>query len=613
MLRGYDILCISSIDWSEHWQIHHELMTRLAASGNRVLYVENTGVRRLRVADISRLRKRVTNWWRSTKGFRAERENLFVYSPMFLPFPYSRVAGWINRVLLFRGLRRWMRATGFTRPVVWTFLPTPLARNLIKEVSARAVIYYCADDFASSSPYARRIAASEAQLIKEADLVFATSERLRMRAEALGGRVHRFPAGVNFEQFQQVREGSQPEPDDLAALKRPIAGYIGAIHPSFDQALVSALATRRPDVSFVIVGPEYTDVTALRGRDNIHLLGARTHGDVPRYIKAFDVGLVPYRVSEYTASVYPVKLNEYLAMGTPVVATDLPEIRRFNADHGDVIAIAADAPAFAAAIDASLAAPAEGVVARRMAVARGNSSAERIVAMSALIEEVLATKAGRGDRWDERLTGLYRAARRRTAQIALALAVLYLLLFQSPALWWAAAPLRVEAPPESADAVVVFAGGAGESGEAGGGYQERVGQAVALYRGGYAQHVIFSSGYQFVFRETEIMRDLAIANGVPAEAIELEQEAANTHENVVFSDVILKRHNWRKVLLVSSPYHMRRALLTWRGSAPGVTVVPVPVASSQFYTHGQGASLTQMRGILQEYVAIAAYWLRGWI
>src|SRR3977135_2588903 len=99
MLHARDILCISSIDWSEHWQIHQELMSRLAAAGNRVLYIENTGVRRPGIADRSRVRGRLTTWWRSTKGFRAERENLFVYSPLFLPFPYSRVAGWINRVL----------------------------------------------------------------------------------------------------------------------------------------------------------------------------------------------------------------------------------------------------------------------------------------------------------------------------------------------------------------------------------------------------------------------------------------------------------------------------------------------------------------------------------
>jgi uncharacterized SAM-binding protein YcdF (DUF218 family) len=194
-----------------------------------------------------------------------------------------------------------------------------------------------------------------------------------------------------------------------------------------------------------------------------------------------------------------------------------------------------------------------------------------------------------------------------------AVVAVFLLLFQSPFVWWMASPLLVEASPRAADAIVVFAGGVGESGEAGGGYQERVRQAVDLYHGGYAQHLVFSSGFRFAFREAEVMKNLAVDNGVPADAIELEQEAANTHDNVVFTQAILERHGWRTILLVSSPYHMRRATLTWRGSASDITVVPTPARQSLFYAHQRGASLSQMRGILQEYVAIVVYWFRGWI
>ena len=42
-----------------------------------------------------------------------------------------------------------------------------------------------------------------------------------------------------------------------------------------------------------LVGPEYTDVSSLRAHSNVHLLGARPHSEVPRYIKGFDAGLVP--------------------------------------------------------------------------------------------------------------------------------------------------------------------------------------------------------------------------------------------------------------------------------------------------------------------------------
>ena len=87
-LRGHDILCLSSIDWQFIWQGHQEIMSTLAAAGNRVLFVENTGVRRPTLRDFSRVRDRVRNWRRGTKGFREERENLYVYSPIVLPFPY---------------------------------------------------------------------------------------------------------------------------------------------------------------------------------------------------------------------------------------------------------------------------------------------------------------------------------------------------------------------------------------------------------------------------------------------------------------------------------------------------------------------------------------------
>src|SRR3990167_3837418 len=176
MLRQQGIVCFSSIDWDFIWQGHQEIMTMLAANGNQVLFVENTGVRRPTFRDLPRLRKRIRNWWRGTKGFRQERENLFVSSPLVLPFPYSRVARWINRAVLLRALRRWMLVTGFGRPIIWTFLPIPLARALIRGIDPELTVYYCIDDLASSSPPARRISRSEVKLFQEADLIFVTSE-----------------------------------------------------------------------------------------------------------------------------------------------------------------------------------------------------------------------------------------------------------------------------------------------------------------------------------------------------------------------------------------------------------------------------------------------------
>ena len=613
LLRGHDILCLSSIDWQFIWQGHQEIMSTLAAGGNRVLFVENTGVRRPGIRDLSRVRDRLRNWRRGTQGFRRERDNLYVFSPLILPFPYSAFAQRVNRFLLVRALRRWMAATGFGQPLVWTFLPTPLTRDVIREIDPSLTVYYCIDDLASSSSAARRVERSEVQLFREADLVFVTSEKLRVRAAAHSDQVHLFPFGVSFEKFDRARTSGDESPPDVGGLRHPIVGYVGGIHRWIDFALLADVAGRLPKTTFVLVGPTQADTSALAGRPNIHLLGARAHDKLPAYIQTFDVGIVPYIVSEYTANVYPTKLNEYLAMGVPVVATDLPEIRRFNRSHGNVVTVAAGAKAFAEAIVKGQERVSEVERLRRIAVARENSWQTRIEQMSGVIEAVLRTKAVAADRWEQRLRLLYRRARRRVAAAIVIIVAGYVLAFETNAPWILAEPLRVSAPPRQADSIVVFAGGVGESGQAGGGYQERVREAVELYQAGYASRMIFSSGYEWTFREAEIMRGLALSQGVPATAILLETTAANTYENVMFVHPLLERAGWQRILLVSSPYHMRRALLTWATQAPDVEVVPTPVRDSQFYAHARGATLEQLRGLIHEYAAIGWYWWKGWI
>jgi uncharacterized SAM-binding protein YcdF (DUF218 family)/glycosyltransferase involved in cell wall biosynthesis len=612
MLTGQNILCISSIDWDFIWQGHQQIMSMLAAEGNKVLFVENTGVRRPMLRDMPRLRQRIRNWWRGTKGFRQERENLFVYSPLVLPFPYSRVARWINRFVIVRAIRRWMNVTHIQHPLVWTFLPTALALDLIRAVEPELVVYYCIDDFAASSSGARTIRLTEHRLFREADLVFVTSERLRERARQFRQQADLFPFAVDFRRFEAVRNSSDEIPADLLAISRPIVGYIGGLHRWIDQDLVAQAARRLPDVSFVFIGPTQCDVSKLEAEPTIRLLGAKSSQQLPGYIKGFDVGIVPYVRAEYTTNVYPTKLNEYLAMGKPVVATSLPEISRFNERHGNVVAVADKADAFASEIQQAIQESDGRDVQKRIAVARENSWDARLAGMTGLIDEALALRRARRDHWEDRLRRLYRAGRGRALRAGAIAALLYLIVFQTPLVWMLAEPLRVADPPRQADAIVVFAGGVGESGTAGGGYQERVRYAVDLYQAGYAPRLIFSSGFVFAFREAEVMRDLAESLGVPAQAIVLEKQASSTFENVVFVRDILQRDASR-VLLVSSPYHMRRATLTWRKQAPDIEAVATPVAESMYYQHGNGASLEQIRGIAWEYAALLVYFWRGWL
>jgi uncharacterized SAM-binding protein YcdF (DUF218 family)/glycosyltransferase involved in cell wall biosynthesis len=543
-------------------------------------------------------------------------ENLYVLSPLALPFPYSRLARWLNRLLFLSVLRRWIAAMEFARPIVWSFLPTGMALDIIEAVEPKLTVYYCIADFRKLVRDPGKIERWERRMLRRADLVFAQGPELRDHCLRHNAHVTIFPFGVNTRRFRP--EAAQPLPEDLRALPRPLIGYVGAVHRHMDIGLVETLARRRVDWSWVLVGPVYTDISRLEGLPNVHLLGAREHQALPRYIGAFDVCLIPYLQSDYTQTVFPTKLNEYLSMGKPVVSAALPEVEAFRRRHGDVVRTAASPDAFLREIDEALSEANGPFVRERIEVASEHSWARRIDAMSALMQEAIARKAAALESdWGERWVRVYRAARRRATTIAVAVMCGYAALFYTPLVWWAAAPLKVADAPAPADAAVVFAGGVGESGRPEQGYEERVQYAVALYREGLVRRLVFSSGYTYAVREAEVMRALAVALGMPAEAIVLEMRARNTYENVVETSRLLRERGWGSALVVSSPYHMRRVSLVYRRAAPDVTVRLTPVPFSRFYqsqaTAGRSVDLRRIRAILHEYAALGYYWWKGYL
>lgn len=384
MLIGRSIICFASITWDAQWQIPQELMSALARAGNRVLFVETTGVRRPTWRDVPRLLRRV---WpnQSRVATDSPPANLRVLSPRVPPFPYSRLVLPIKTALLRRALERQRTFLGPNRPIVWTFLPTPLVRRVIPALDPELVIYHCADDFASSSPLAARIAESEVRLLESVELVIATAHGLAERAARYNAHVHLVPAGVAFDRLEQMRLSNAPPPADLNGLPKPVVGYVGGVNERVDVDLVEGVARRLPGVSFVFVGPARGQAVRLAGLPNVHLMGARSHAEMLRYMKGFDVGIIPYVVTPYTDCIYPVKLNEYLAMGLPVVSTGTREIRAFRERYPDALAIATDAGEFAEAISRAVTSSDEAERERRVEIARASAWTVRLAQISATV------------------------------------------------------------------------------------------------------------------------------------------------------------------------------------------------------------------------------------
>ncbi len=610
MLHGKQIVCLSSINWEFNWQGHQEVMARFAEAGNTVLFIENTGIRMPRLRDLSRLVQRLRDWRKGTQGIRKIRDNLYVCSPLVLPFPYSRLAQWLNRWLFMGPIRNWTRILGFERPILWTFLPTRFTLSAIDVLNPELVVYYCIADFEQVGP-ARKIQQAERRLLQRADVVFAQGEAIAQRCRAHHPRpVQIFPFGVNLERF----ESSGAPPADIQRIPSPRIGYVGALQRHVDGPLLQELARRNPTWNIVIVGPQVEEFVYQLDGPNIHQLGAKPHREIPAYISAFDVCMIPYALNSYTRTVYPTKLTEYLVLGKPVVSTPLPEILAFNDRHGALVSIGRSCEEFEEGIRQSLGPASNGAAQQRVAAARQYSWSARLDAMSRIMADLLAeSKQFRTTEWSSLLSRSFRQTRRRLLRLVIGVVVSYGLLFHTPLLWWAAAPLKITQPPQASEAIVVFAGGVGESGRAGQGYEERVQYAVELYNRHYAPRIIFSSGYTFALKETEIMKALAVSMGVPETALLLEREAGNTLENVVFTHRILQARGWRTALLVSSPYHMRRAIGVWRKQAPEVKVIATPIPLSRFYGNESGVTWRHIQAILHEYLGLLYYWWKGYL
>lgn len=387
MATDPDVVILSSIDWGSLWQGPQEIAVRLGRMGRKVLYVENTGVRRLRLTDARRVVNRLARWGRNVGSGAPEiATNVRLCSPLMLP-PFG--PAWqqeVNRRLFVPRVVAAAQSMGMTDVQIWSFLPTDTALAIIDAfgASVRQVIYNCGADFTQLTPERDRLDRCERELARRSDVVFTNCASLARRFQPLHPRVRVMPGGVSLEAFPL---DSGPPPPELRDLPRPIIGYVGGLHRHLALDLLAAVARARPQWSWVYVGPQQTDVTALAALPNVHLLGPRPHAALADYIRQFDVCTIPYARSIYTDTVVPTKLNEYLALGKPVVSTDLPALRDTPAVLKEIWTAPANEAAFLSALEAALAAPPEvAVIQRRRQLAEMSAWDVRLEQMLAALE-----------------------------------------------------------------------------------------------------------------------------------------------------------------------------------------------------------------------------------
>ncbi len=161
--------------------------------------------------------------------------------------------------------------------------------------------------------------------------------------------------GVDLESFRNL-------PQKLEARKKVglyngnpderIVCYSGNTYPGRGIELLVEVSRRLKDVRFVIIGGLEEDINRYRelavrtGASNIELIGFVPHAEVPLYLSAADVLVMPY-TTEMTIKggtkayrfTSPIKLFEYMACGRPIVATSLPSIREILEDGRNALLV----------------------------------------------------------------------------------------------------------------------------------------------------------------------------------------------------------------------------------------------------------------------------------
>lgn len=316
--------------WDSIRQRPQQLASELSRSF-RVLYVDPAAYsvpgyirRRIRGGDGESLRPTV----------RPISDMLAVFTPPPL-LPFSQESLLVNRVthhLLAAMVQRQLSVLDMTRPIAWLTHPTHLP--LLERLGCSLICYDCmdryADFFPDGSARKRMVMRLEGELIRCADLVVASAERLQARLQQVRPDVFLVRNAVGREFLDYQADRSIPASPGWPAGDGPVIGYVGTISHWIEFDAIERMADRHPEWRLVIIGPVRVDPAILPRRPNIHWLGPRQHDQLPAYVARFDVGLIPFRLSDLTREVNPVKLYEYFALGKPVVATPLPELLPFE-------------------------------------------------------------------------------------------------------------------------------------------------------------------------------------------------------------------------------------------------------------------------------------------
>ena len=366
---------VSTADWDEPlWTNKQQIASRLVPDF-RVLYIEPLSS----LADGHRGYSH--RYWRDPTGVHILRPHGTV--------PFGRKITRVNDInhrLITPVIRERLEQLGFKDFILWIYPPWdgPYLDLLKPSLSC----YDCVDEYsAMPGAWIQATRRMERQMLEKVDLVITTARSLFEDKVRYNRNTHFIPNVADFEHFHKATKVKPST--ELKEIGRPIIGFVGALNYKLNEKLLERLFAVRPDWSFVFVGPDRGfGVERFITCRNAHFVGKKSIDELPGFIAAMDVCIIPYKVDRYTRGVLPMKLYEYLASGRPIVSTRLPELEAFEG----LVDLCGDALDFVDAIEKRLQKDPREEIRKRIETARGNSWEKRIGSILKKLEETWEAK-----------------------------------------------------------------------------------------------------------------------------------------------------------------------------------------------------------------------------
>jgi glycosyltransferase involved in cell wall biosynthesis len=404
-MKKYDVVIFAFTRWDQQSSSATLSFAKEWSKSHRVFYVDkpyslkdllssstDQGIRK-RYQTIFFGRNRFTNVETGFSNFTVLTPGIIFPVNFLPPGIIYNIINRFNESLVLRQIKRMLKKFDIQEFVyINHFFPTVLP--VITESDCKPIlnIYHSQHDIKLTKYLQRHGVFAEEKILKQADLVCASSKNLYRQFSRHSKDVHYLPNAVDFEMFNSAVDFDEKPFDLESSGSTPIilfAGYLSRIR--IDYSLLIELCEAYPHFLIVVVGT-YDEKDVLEFKlDQIHnllLMGNRRHEAIPRYIKSAKVTIIPYLCNLLNKSLFPMKLNEYLALGKPVVTTDFSEDLHA---YEEVIKITKSINEFIDAVGVLVNEKDEALVQQRIKRASESKWADRISHLENVIEKKIQT------------------------------------------------------------------------------------------------------------------------------------------------------------------------------------------------------------------------------